>query len=88
MAARVIQTQNEDGVLEVSVEYYTPLPRTHISKAAKDEFERLADHATTRIADNIACVFCGADSQFRTDNGYVCEEHLLSTGSWQEATRI
>jgi hypothetical protein len=33
-------------------------------------------------------VFCGADSQFKTDNGYVCEEHLLSTSTWNDATRI
>lgn len=83
--AQVVEANNEDGQLVCEVQYYTPLPRLVISDGAKQEFIEISKH--THVHENIACVFCGSDSQFRTDNGPMCEQHLLIT-SWNEAVRI
>jgi len=89
MPAQVIEQNNEDGILALEVQYYTPLPRIPLTESTIRALETLGeamDKAVVRIKEVETlppCSTCGCDARYiaegwQGDTSYVCADHMYA----------
>ena len=87
MAARVIERNDEDGILMQEVEYYTPLPRIPLTPSSIRALETLGeamDNVVVKMKEiriTPPCSTCGCDARYSAEGwwgetSYVCADHM------------
>ena len=100
MAARVIEINNEDNILETQVQYYTPLPKIPYTPASKQALVDLgnamkAAHVHVNVQPLAKCDICGGDANWNAhgwERDYavtLCDDHMKSlTDKYQSFDRL